>query len=409
MARRRRAEQAPPQVQPPEARKWWLARQVRREQKAPPELLEVSSGSVDSAAERSSPVRLKINRQEVLRRARPTELVKGPLTKPARAQSTKLERAPSVSPDSRAALPGNPPFRRVPGAGPRTSPELQKPPESSPKAALTEAEAEAPKDSPAEADWVVGLAVKPSGTPAEQVKWLAESGCAASMCMLMILMMGSSAWAKVFPLRIQVSRVCPSAVLGEAGILAQRRPQMQHPQKAAAGVGEGLPRRAPASREAAPSDSQRPVLPEGCRHQHRLHQGEAILRRRQIPHPNSGVPARPGRNIVQSLPLKPPLEKAVVLFPASTGGPLPVLREQGMARAEKTVPVQNGRVPVRSSRKRPEPPHLPAPRRKAAEQLRRPARQELDKSPIQEASAVFGIGVPAPPGGNCPGARFPGT
>lgn len=175
---------------------------------------------------------------------------------------------------------------------------------------------------------------------------------------------------------------------------------MPRPEEAAPDAGE--PRK-----EAVLSDRLKPVLPEGSMYQRRPHQGKAILQHRQSP--NNGVPAHFGRNSAQSLLLKPPSKKAVVLFPASTGGLLPAPQEQGKAWAVRTVRIQGGGIPARSGRKPARVRSLPHPRQEATERLRRPVRQELVVYLIWEAPVVFVIEVLARHGRNCPEARFPGA
>lgn len=230
------------------------------------------------------------------------------------------------------------------------------------------------------------------------------------MCMRMTSMTGSSAWARTFPLQAQRPKVPPLPVSGEADPPARQkrnRLRIPRPEETASGAGAGLLHGSPVSKVPVPFHHRKPVLPEECSRQHRPHQKEAHLLRRQILHPSSGVPASSGRNSAQSLLLKPPTKKAVVLFPALVGGPLPVPQEQGKAWAVRTARGQGGRVPVRPGRKRVGVWSLLRLRQEAAEQWPHPAQQEPDTFPIQAAPAIPKTEAPVRHGRNWPEARFP--
>ncbi len=243
---------------------------------------------------------LRANRQEVLRRTHPMEAARDPQTKlerglsvnPARARSTKQEKAPSVSPDSRAALPESPLFRRAPGVGPRTSPAPQKPPTLNLET-LPAAAAGGPADSAWAADLAAAPDAKPFGTPAEREGPSVLDRGAVSMCMsVMISAMGASVWAGIPPRRARPG-ARPPAASGEASIPTPKephRPQNPHTGKAVSGVGAALPPRAPASREAAPSGHRKLARPAEDHRPCRPHREEAILppqealpQRRRIP------------------------------------------------------------------------------------------------------------------------------
>lgn len=240
------------------------------------------------------------------------------------------------------------------------------------------------------------------------------------MCMsMMISMMELLAWAGISLHGARHPEVHPPAASEETGIPVQKEPrrlQNPHPGKVVSGVRAALHPKDPASREAVPPGNRTPARPAEDQQPRRPDQAEAIPpqqkalpQRRRIPHPNSGVPVRPGRN--STWPLRPLIclrpKGAGALHPPSTGGPLTVPQEQGAALTGPQAHVQSGRLPAKPGRNPASVQPLPRLRQEAAGQWLRPVRQEPDALLMQEAPAVPGTEAPARPGRNCPEARSP--